>query len=67
MCRLMPSFSKIGTNSSMDFQKAASDVSVVPPAQQEVCPDPPGEGPRPNSEFMVSQPSSTAIWMAAFQ
>ena len=48
-------------------QKADSQVSVVPPAQQALKDAKFGDGPRPNSEFIVSQSISTAMAMAAFQ
>ena len=67
MLSWMPSRSKIGTSSSMESQKAASQVSVVPPAQQELKEAKFGDGPRPNSEFIVSQSISTATRMAFLQ
>ena len=67
MLSWMPSFSRIGTSSSIERNQAASQASVKAPAQQEQWLGTSGEGPRPNSEFMVSQPISTATWIAAFQ
>ena len=63
----MPSFSRIGTSSSIERNQAASQASVKAPAQQQQWLGTSGDGPRPNSEFMVSQPISTATWIAAFQ
>ncbi len=55
----------MGTSSSIDRQNAASLDSVAPRAMQAQAAL--GEGPRVNSEFMVSQPSSTAISIAFCQ
>ena len=63
----MPSRSKIGTSWSIESQNAASQVSVVPPAQQALNEAKFGDGPRPNSEFIVSHSISSAMAMAAFQ
>jgi hypothetical protein len=56
-----PSLSKIGTSSSIDRHQAASLVSAVncPPQQFAEWPRA-GDGPRPNSEFIVSTLMSTA-------
>ena len=65
---VMPSRSRIGTSTSIERHHAASLASVViPPAQQDEQLPRSGCGPRPNSEFMVSTPSSTATWMAFCQ
>jgi hypothetical protein len=65
MCSVIFSRSKIGTSSSIERQKAASEFSTVPPWQRQLWPS--GEGPRPNSEFIVSTSISTATRIAAFQ
>ena len=63
-----PSFSNTGTSSSIERHQAASLDSWVnwPPQQLAECPRS-GEGPRPNSEFIVSTPISTAISIAFLQ
>ena len=65
MWRLTPSFSNTGTSSSIERHQAASEVSVVTPPAQQLEQEPrSGCGPRPNSEFSVSQPISTATSIA---
>ncbi len=48
-------------------KNAASQASVNAPAQQVQWLGTSGEGPRPNSEFIVSQPTSSATRIASFQ